>query len=130
MNELPFRRLTVSALGIVILFTMIAWNLHETAVVRGVWIAALWQVASGWCLVRCARLLSPPFTKRRRWHLVGFVCLKFPGLYGLGYLALRWFEPSALGLVVGLTVPWVVLVSYAVVRLVTEGLPPTVARSR
>ena len=129
MHALPIRRLSVVMLGVVILFTIVAWLGGNLALIRGLWLALLWQAASVMCLVACGRLLRQPATPRRTWQLAGMACLKFPALYTLGYLALRWLAPSAVGLAIGLTIPWIVLLVYAMAQLVTSLTTTATARN-
>src|SRR3989338_4958886 len=125
MNVLPIRRLAATVLGIVILFTPLALAAGQLAFARGVWLALGWQAASVACLALGGRCLRWPASKRRGWALAGVAFLKFPFLYTLGYWLVRWIHPSAVGLAVGLTIPWCVIVIYAVVTLLRNAFPST-----
>ena len=129
MNALPIRRLVVCVLGIVIFFTIIALAFNQWAFARGLWLALLWQGASVTLLVVCGRLLRASPSRRRAWQLAGVGLLKFPVLYGAGYLALRAWSPSAWGLAVGLTLPWLCVTLAAIVTVITTAVAPTAARS-
>lgn len=114
MQQLPIRQLVQRAGMIVIFFTILMLGLQRADIARGLWVATIWQAASVGALALCARLLQPPYTARRRWLLAGLVTVKFPLLYAAGWLALRHLAPHAIGLAVGLTIPWAVLVAHAV----------------
>ena len=124
MRTLESRRFIRSVLMIVIIFTILAALRQQWALVRGVWIALLWQAASVAALAGCARCLSPPITRGRAWVLAGLLCVKFPLLYALGYVALRYLAPSAWGLAIGLTLPWAVLVASAGMQVAESCMRP------
>ena len=129
MRELPVRYLSGLVLAIVIIFTLFGVAAHQMPLLRGVWIALVWQTASWGGLALCGRLLRPPMTQTRAWCLAGAALLKFPALYALGYLALRHLAPSPVGLVIGLTLPWAVLVTYAIGHVIKSAAPSTAAVS-
>ena len=129
MRELPVRYLSGLVLAIVIIFTLFGAAAHQAPLLRGVWIALAWQAASWGGLTLCAWLLHPPMTRARAWCLAGAALLKFPALYALGYLALRHLAPSPVGLVIGLTLPWAVLVTYAIGHVINSAAQPTVTTS-
>lgn len=130
MHELPIRRLASAALGIVIIFTILGLSAHHGGLVRGVWLAFGWQAASLTCLAMAAHLLRQPASKGRAWRLAGIACLKFPVLYTVGYWLLRATQPSAVGLLVGLTIPWVVLTVWATLRVWKNPVSPATVQSR
>jgi len=120
MNASSFRQLALRVLWIVIFFTIVGLAFERAAFVRGLWLAILWQAAGVLCFLRIGRWLTPPITRRKGWAAAGWVAIKFPLLYTLGWLALRAWQPSALGLVVGLTVPWCVLAMTAISTLLVD----------
>ena len=130
MNDVPIRRLTSIVLAIVIIFTILGLAAQQWDLVRGVWLALGWQAASVACLAVAGRVLRQPASKGRGWRLAGIACLKFPALYAAGYWLLRWTQPSAVGLLVGLTMPWVVLTMWATLRVLRASASPATAQSR
>lgn len=129
MRDFPARQLSLLVLASVIIFTILAGRLHQIAAIRGLWIASVWQAASWAGLMLCGQLLRPPMTQRRAWCLAGAAVLKFPALYALGFWALRHLAPSPIGLAIGLTLPWAVLVTYAIGCVIKSALQPTAASS-
>ena len=123
MNALPIRRLAARILTIVIIFTILGMVWQQPAFVRGVWLALGWQAASLTCLAVAARILRQPASTGRAWRLTGIACLKFPVLYTAGYWLLRRVEPGALGLALGMTIPWLVLTACAAASLMKPAQP-------
>lgn len=130
MNTRTLIRIGWLSSGLVIFFTIIAMSLGFPAMACGMALACCWQAASVLLLVWVGRLLMPPVTKRQAWGIAGIACLKFPVLYGLGFLALKALAPSPIGLLLGLTIPWGVLVIYAGLQLLRQIAAPAIAGQR
>jgi hypothetical protein len=113
MRVEDFRRPMIVVLLIVIFFTIFAVIMPTSALLRGIWLALIWQVASIAVLTACAYLMTPPVTRMRGWLLAGAALVKFGALYWAGYLALQALQPSGVGITIGMTIPWVVVVCEA-----------------
>ncbi len=72
----------------------------------GLWVGGLWGLANVWCLVRAARCA---LGQKRRLPLIGWVSLKFLGLYGLLAWILLGLKVSPWGWLVGFTATLVAL---------------------
>ncbi len=91
----------------------VAWSAGAARMAWSVVLAGAWLLANGWAITGLCRALLQ--TRRRWWPLIGSLVVKFPVLYGLGWAALVWLSPSAVGLAIGLTVALVVLLQQSLV---------------
>lgn len=85
----------------------LAWSAGAARMAWSVVLAGAWLLANGWAIAGLCRALLQ--TRCRWWRLIGALMVKFPVLYGLGWAALVWLSPSAVGLAIGLTVVLIVL---------------------
>ena len=66
-------------------------------------LAGGWVLANGWVIAGLCRQILCERPRRRWWRIVGYLAVKFPLLYGLGYACAVAWRPSAIGLAIGLT---------------------------
>ena len=88
----------------------------------GILVAGVWTLANAWIIAGLCRQMLCERPRRQLWRIAGFLIVKFPLLYGAGYLAVLWLRPSAIGLAIGVTFGLAVLVTgYARTLRVAHG---------
>lgn len=90
----------------------------------GFLIGALWNIVNLWILARIIAIFLSLSKEGKRKKKVAFLfVLKFPVLYGLGYLTVRYGGFSAVGLLCGFSLPFTVIIFKALGRSLTYGMP-------
>jgi len=72
-------------------------------------IGSVWNLGNFWLIIRLANgLLINESSERKR--IISWLALKFPGWYGLGYLILRFTHLPVLGLLIGFSLLFAVII--------------------
>ncbi len=90
-------------LGLIATVAAAAWWAGRASIAYGVILAGVWMLANGWAIAVVCRQLLGERPQRRWWPMIMPLAVKFPLLYGIGYLAIVWLRPSAMGLAIGVT---------------------------
>jgi hypothetical protein len=102
MNERFFMQLWCVVAGILLIPVAAAGTLAGAHMALSVFVGGVWNLVNLWCLAHLLNAWLGPQRSRRR--ALGWLLVKFPLLYAVVFLLLRYSGVSLLGFGVGFTV--------------------------
>lgn len=107
-NDFIHKSLKVSAM-VILLFVPFLFVYLGPRITLGFLAGAIWNIANVFLLSRVFTMITSPGPSNKVWgFLLGI--LKFPFLYGIGYIIIRYINVALYALIVGFTLVLLILV--------------------